>query len=64
MSKQLKQTLEDIQDKKHSIRVDADKDGKDQPLQTIYINKKALEKAGVKISKIKSVEVLITVHGG
>jgi len=64
MSKQLKQTLDDIEEKKHSIRVNADKDKEGLPLQTIYISKKALEKAGVKVSKIKSVEVLITVHGG
>ena len=67
MAKILKQSFDSdsIVEKKHSLRFDADKDeAKKLPLSSIYVSKKALEKAGVKVSRVKNIEVQITVHEG
>lgn len=64
MAKIIKQTLTEVDEKKHCYRINAEDFDKDNDaLQSIYIMKAALKKAGVKGS-IRSIDVQITVHEG
>ena len=63
MSKQIKQTMSEIDAKKHVLRFNSsDPEDKSLPLTSIYVSKEALKKAGVKVDKVKSIDVLINVH--
>lgn len=62
MAKVIKQTMSDVVEKKPCIRVNADDDDKENALTAIYISKNALAKAGVKPSRVKSVDVQLTIH--
>jgi hypothetical protein len=62
MAKVIKQTLTDFDEKKHSVRANADKDEKNVLITSVYLMRKAMEKAGVKPSRVSSVDIQVTFH--
>jgi hypothetical protein len=64
MAKILKQTMSEIDEKKHVIRFNSDDtEDKSLPFTSVYISREALKKAGVK-GRIKSIDIQVTVHEG
>jgi ABC-type nitrate/sulfonate/bicarbonate transport system substrate-binding protein len=62
MAKVIKQTMTDFDEKKHSLRANADKDDKSVLLTSAYLMHKAMEKAGVKPDRVKSIDIQVTFH--
>ena len=62
MAKTIKQTMTDFDDKKHSLRANADEGEKNVLITSVYLMRKAMEKAGVKPSQVKSIDIEVTFH--
>lgn len=62
MAKVINQTMTNFDEKKHSIRANCEDGEKNVLITSVYLMRKALEKAGVKPDRIKSIDIQVTVH--